>query len=323
MNDEYIIPVYLIMGFLEAGKTTFIREVLESGDFEDGDKGVYICCEEGEREIPDRLLQKNRMQRIMVEDMEELQNPDFFAKVEKEYHPERVFIEFNGMWDPDLVISADMPKYWQVFQTITLIDARIFASYLQNMRSIIGNVIKCSEVVIFNRCNAEQDLASFRRSVKAANTTGNVMIQFISEDGEYIDVGRDVPPYDLNAPVIEISDMDYGLWYLDAEENQERYDGKTVKFLANVLKDKKFARGYFVPGRNAMTCCEADIRFIGYLCKSKFTEKLEDNQWVEVTAVMKYERRKEYGGRKLPVLIAKHIAVVAEPPKERQLVYFN
>ena len=82
MNDEYIIPVYLIMGFLEAGKTTFIREVLESGDFEDGDKGVYICCEEGEREIPDRVLQKNRMQRIVVEDMEELQDPGFFAKVE-------------------------------------------------------------------------------------------------------------------------------------------------------------------------------------------------------------------------------------------------
>ena len=323
MNEDYIIPVYLIMGFLEAGKTTFIREVLESGAFTDGDKGVYICCEEGECEIPDKLLKANKMQKIEIEDMEQLQEPGFFANIAKEYQPERVFIEFNGMWDPDLVISADMPEHWEVFQTITLIDARSFASYLQNMRSIIGNVIKCSEVVIFNRCSKDQDLPSFRRSVKAANTTGNVMMQFISEDGEYIDLGKDVPPYDLNAPIIEISDMDYGLWYLDAEENRDRYEGKTVKFLGNVLKDKQFARGYFVPGRNAMTCCEADIRFIGFLCKSKFTDKLQDNQWVEVTAEIKYERRKEYRGQILPVLHAKHIAVVAEPPKDKQLVYFN
>ena len=129
--------------------------------------------------------------------------------------------------------------------------------------------------------------------------------------------------YDLDAPVIDISDDDYGLWYMDAEENQERYDGKTIKFLGNVLKDPKFPRGYFVPGRNVMTCCEADIRFFGYLCKSKYVNKLEDDQWIEITAEMKYERLREYRGKRLPVLYAKNIKVVPAPPKEKQLVYFN
>ncbi|MEI3173549.1 MAG: hypothetical protein V8S76_05585 [Lachnospiraceae bacterium] len=78
------------------------------------------------------------------------------------------------------------------------------------------------------------------------------------------------PPYDLNAAVIQIDDMDYGLWYLDVSDNPERYEGKKVRFLAKVMKSNRFPQGVFIPGRNAMTCCENDIRFVGYLCKAEF-----------------------------------------------------
>ena len=33
-------------------------------------------------------------------------------------------------------------------------------------------------------------------------------------------------PFDIKAPVIEILDEDYGLWYLDAMDNPQKYDGK-------------------------------------------------------------------------------------------------
>lgn len=42
------IPLYLINGFLEAGKTTFLEDVLLNGDFADGQKTLLILCEEGE-----------------------------------------------------------------------------------------------------------------------------------------------------------------------------------------------------------------------------------------------------------------------------------
>ena len=41
------VPVYVITGFLESGKTTFIREVLDSPDFADGEKTLVLLCEEG------------------------------------------------------------------------------------------------------------------------------------------------------------------------------------------------------------------------------------------------------------------------------------
>ena len=43
------IPVYLIAGFLDAGKTNFINGVLQDG-FASKDRTLLICCEEGEEE---------------------------------------------------------------------------------------------------------------------------------------------------------------------------------------------------------------------------------------------------------------------------------
>ena len=38
------IPIYLITGFLESGKTSFLRDVLMGGDFDDGQRGLLILC---------------------------------------------------------------------------------------------------------------------------------------------------------------------------------------------------------------------------------------------------------------------------------------
>lgn len=43
------IPVYLVAGFLDAGKTNFINGILEDG-FARQDPTLLLCCEEGEEE---------------------------------------------------------------------------------------------------------------------------------------------------------------------------------------------------------------------------------------------------------------------------------
>ena len=51
------IPVYLIAGFLDAGKTSFINGVLRDG-FAEEDRTLLICCEEGELEYDARAGQR-------------------------------------------------------------------------------------------------------------------------------------------------------------------------------------------------------------------------------------------------------------------------
>lgn len=310
------IPLYLITGFLESGKTTFIKEVLDSPDFSDGFRTLLILCEEGEAEYDETEYSKKNIDMITVENEEDL-TPEFMEHCQKYYRPQRIFVEFNGMWDAKKFVEEKLIKKWEVVQVITLVDGTTFEMYLNNMRSILQNIFSLTELVIFNRCTEQMDLQKFRRSVKGVNQ--QAMISFEDEEGEQIDIGKAEPPYDLNAEVIEIDDVDWGLWFLDMGDNPDRYDGKTVRFIGKVMIPGRNSE-YFVPGRNAMTCCANDIRFIGYLCKTRHLKELRQKQWLEVTAEVKFEYSKEYGGEG-PVLYAKHLKSV-DPPKD-ELVYFN
>ena len=49
------IPVYLIAGFLDAGKTEFINGILRDG-FAAEDRTLLLCCEEGETEYDPKSL---------------------------------------------------------------------------------------------------------------------------------------------------------------------------------------------------------------------------------------------------------------------------
>ena len=96
-----------------------------------------------------------------------------------------------------------------------------------------------------------------------------VDIIFEDEEGQIEEVTEADLPYDVNAEVIEVSPEAYGIWYIDMLDKPDRYRGKTVEFTAMVLKTPDFPKNYFVPGRMAMTCCEADMTFLGLCAMAK------------------------------------------------------
>ena len=63
------IPVYLVAGFLDAGKTNFINGILEDG-FARQDPTLLLCCEEGEEEYEKNALDNVTV--ITIEDEEDL-----------------------------------------------------------------------------------------------------------------------------------------------------------------------------------------------------------------------------------------------------------
>ena len=298
--DKLEVPVYLITGFLESGKTSFLQEIFESGEFADGERGLLISCEEGEVELDEKATLACKIDTVTLDEEEEL-TADFLENCKNVYKPKRVFVEYNGMWDPDTILSVDMPRGWEIYQIVTMIDASTFAVYLNNMKSIIGNMIKCTELVIFNRCSEEQDLPMFRRNLKALNS--NVQMMFEHKDGRMIELGKDIPPYDLNAPIIDITDDDYGIWYMDAADDKDRYEGKTVRFTARIMKNRKLPKNFCVQGRKAMTCCAEDMAFLGFACEYDKADTLTEKQWVKVTAKVAKEYFADYEGEG-PVLKA-------------------
>mgnify|MGYP000693568671 CR=1 FL=1 len=54
--DEDVMPVFLINGFLEAGKTQFLQFTMGQDYFQAEGKTLLICCEEGELEYEQKAL---------------------------------------------------------------------------------------------------------------------------------------------------------------------------------------------------------------------------------------------------------------------------
>ncbi|MDD6845149.1 MAG: GTP-binding protein [Clostridia bacterium] len=313
-EEEYQIPIFLINGQLDSGKTRFISETIEMGQFDDAKKKLLIVCEEGEEEYDQQMLKDKEIDMVVLEKEEFTE--ERLTELDKQYDPWLVIVEYNGMWDPALIFQTSKPRGWQIYQSITLFDALSFKNQWNNMKSILAETVKYSDMVIFNRCRTSMDLGSYRRSMRALSPA--VQIIFEDEKGEQVAISEQLP-YDINSDVIEIDDADYGIWYMDVSERPEVYQGKTVKFKGQVLKNKYFKDKNFVPGRQVMTCCAADLQFIGYISYYDHISSLENKQWVTVTATIKYEFQMAYK-KKGPVLYVSEV-VPAEAPQE-EMVYF-
>lgn len=297
--------VYMINGFLESGKTEFIVYTLAQPYFQIKGKTLLILCEEGEVEYDKELLEKSNTVLELIEEEEEFK-PERLMELEKKYKPERIIIEYNGMWNYK---NMKLPWHWKIEQQITTIDASTFPMYYTNMRSLLAEMLRKSELIILNRCDGIEELNSYKRNIKAINQQAEII--FEDANGEIDEIMEEDLPYDLKASVLELDHLGYGIWYLDSLDHLERYIGKTVEFVAMVLKPENFPPDYFVPGRMAMTCCADDMAFLGFACRYDGADKLEQKQWVKVRAVVEKEFFADYEGEG-PVLHA----VSVEPAKE-------
>lgn len=314
------LPVYLFWGFLESGKTSFIKDTLSQDYFNDGERTMILSFEEGEVEYEQEMLDQANAFVIFLDRAEDF-TVDYMISCQKNYHPDRVMIEYNGMYPIEPLMDVIDETSMELYQFIVTVDASTVDLYMKNMRSIFVEMFKLANLVVFNRCDDKTNVSSYRRSIKAVNPQAQV--GFERADGREMEM-EEILPYRLDDEVIQIPEEDYGIWYIDTMERPQLYDGKVVEFKAQVNRPPKMPKGFIIPGRSAMTCCEDDITFIGYLCrldktKSKTLKRVLNKEWVSVTAEIRVEYHPAYG-QKAPVLYAKRIEK-AEAPKQ-ELIYF-
>ena len=310
------IPVYIFTGFMDSGKTSLVEETLFENEFGDGAKGVIIMCEDGEKEYDEAKLATINFKLTSIDSEEEF-TPQKLQEIQDTFQPEQVFIEYNGTWGMDKILEAQMPEGWVIVQSLATVDSTTFDMYMNNMRAMMQEQVFSSDVVIFNRTDDDTDRGHLRRSIKAINRKAQIVYE--RKDGT-IDERPEELPFDINQDVIELSDADYAIWYMDAMENYKKYDRKKVKFRALVYNPDKLKKGVFVPGRFAMTCCIEDVTFIGFKCKYDKEDEIPHKSWIDITAEVRVEFAREYKG-KGPVLYPISIEKAQKP--EDELVYFS
>lgn len=309
------VPVFIVNGFLESGKTVFALDTIADPYFSDGEDTLIIACEEGIEEYDRELLKKHSAEVVYVENKEDFTG-EFLKNLQKKYKPSQILLEYNGMWGVEVLRNAEKPRGWFPAQQVTMVDASTFDIYMQNMKSQFMDMCRESDLVIFNRCEDGTPAASYKRNIRAVNPRAQVA--FERENGEPFEFEEELP-FDLNAEVIEIAEEDYGIWYIDAMDHPEKYDGKTVRFKGMVYRPKKMPKNQFVPGRMAMTCCADDTAFIGYICDGVDASAYKTRDWVILTASITVEEREEYEGEGV-VLHAKEVVRTGAAAEE--FVYF-
>ena len=282
MNQPMMeIPVYLFTGFLGAGKTTFIQDILTDPQFNEGERTLLLLCEEGEEEYDPSEYPYPNVYVETVEDEEDL-TPARLKKMEKDHAIDRVVIEYNGMW-PLQTLFQNMPENWLIYQEVTLADATTFLMYNQNMRQQTFDKLQTAELVVFNRCVKGFDKMPFHKEVRIANRRSNILYEYSADDVEPDDI-EDPLPYDMEAPVVEIKDEWYAEFYRDLNENVQNYEGKTISVNGKVAMIDRMPKGKFAFGRPVMTCCVEDIQFAGVICDYAKRDELKQGDWVKVKA---------------------------------------
>lgn len=307
-------PVFLVNGFLESGKTSFINYTISEDYFHIDGNTLLLVTEEGEVEYDKKLLKREHITMVSFDDKESI-TKERLKELADACNAERIVIEWNGMWNPEIL---RFPDDWVLYQQITMMDGSTLDMYLNNMKALMGPMLKYTELLLINRCDdiPEDNLLNWKRQLRPMlmqgaeivmeNKFGEVPLEVIPED----------LPYDISGDEIVISPENFGIWFFDCRDYPDRYKGKNVTFSACVMRDEKtFEKDCFVPGRMAMTCCEADMTFIGFMAHYKGISAYPDGTWVKLTARVDIKNLPEYEGEGpfLEVIKIAHTGEISEP----------
>ena len=303
------IPVYLVAGFLDGGKTNFINGILEDG-FARQDRTLLICCEEGEEEYNPKALDNVTV--VTVEDEEDLKCSQL-KEWEKKYRPKQVLIEYNGMWQMERLYREVLPANWVLYQIMTFVQASTFEMYAKNMGQLMMEKITNADLLVFNRRTEELKATLRSRNLRMVNRRADIYLEDNAGNSEDYN-NDDTCPFDLDQELIDIPDDDFGVWYVDVMDHPDRWAGKTVHMKLIMCHSKKYP-GIHCPGRFAMVCCENDVQFLGLIAKGRDLNQYQNRDWIEVTARMAVEKHEAYQG-KGPVMHVISIGPCEKPAQE-------
>lgn len=284
-------PVYIFTGFLEGGKTSIIQESLNDEKFNSGEKTLVILCEEGEIELDASQFWGKNVTIHVIDSKDEL-TKDNLESLVKGKKIDRVIIEYNGMWEMQTLYNS-FPSNWAIYQNMMFANANTFINYNNNMRQLTVDKIRDCEMVVLNRTPDNINKDEIHKIIRGITRRAAIVYDYPDGHVEYDDI-EDELPFDINAPIIEISDSDYAIWYRDLSEDMLAYNGKTVKFKGLVATDDRLPNNSIVIGRPIMTCCVDDIQYGGLISIFKSTNLPKHETWVTVKGIIKIEKHKLY-----------------------------
>ncbi len=292
------VDVYMVTGFLEAGKTTFMKKFVLPDNKGNRLRFAVISFEEGEEEYDENELKKNNFD-VFYLDRENL-NSEYLTALQEKGKYRAVFVEYNGMW-PFEDFVKEMPESWAVVQIFNVMNSNTIIQENANIRSLVFDKLQVADIAFFNRFSEKNDKEALHKLVRAISRQTNILFQ----DSKTFKISQDDTidplPFDMNKDVITIEDRDYAYFYRELCENTNAFKNRKVAFKALAGRDDTLERNEFIVGRRIMQCCAADIQFYGMVCYTNGITSLESNRWYNIVGTIDIKYNKLYG-RKGPII---------------------
>lgn len=276
-------PLYIFNGLLDSGKTSVIKETLYDQSFNDGETNLIIAFEDGDEKYTKHFLHDTNSFVIYLERIEDL-TLEKMQELERDYHFDRIIMECNGLQNEAKYLKEHgLINNWEIAEILTTVDASSFRSQLLNLRQFMYDHLKISEVAIFNRFKDMDDHLFIRNNLKAINP--HIQIIFEDENHEIVEFA-DSDLFDLSLDPLEINDADYGLWYMDASSDPNKYENKHVVINVKLLEDLRQYEKALIMGRRAMVCCADDIADVGLTCVGIDKKAIEKEKYYKIDGII-------------------------------------
>ena len=89
------VPIFIVNGLIESGKTTLIKEIIENNVSYQAGSTLLIVCEEGEVEYEEAWLKEYEVNLHQIEKETDL-SAELLFKLDEKYKPVQIVLEYNS-----------------------------------------------------------------------------------------------------------------------------------------------------------------------------------------------------------------------------------
>ena len=283
------IETRLVYGFLDAGKTTYIRECIQNDFFYKYGTTLILCFEQGEEDYDDASLAERRTSVAYYEGDEEVSA--FCRRCIEAVRPDRIYVEMNTMRKD---LREQFPDCMRVASAVTLIDWTTLPLYFLNFKPMIQQMVAASQQITFRGCPAKEMLEPYAQAFRLMNQKASYLRQ--DPMGYHERAFDRFLPFSLEEDEITITEGNYLSFWLDAFDHPEHYEGKTLRFSDPLELRRSGAGGQRSAGRVVMVCCMADLQFMAFALEDD--RESSDGGWAVFDALARIGID-EYGQKRL------------------------
>lgn len=181
--------VDLITGFLDAGKSSLIKSILNKKNYRE--EIIVIQCENGKEIFDLGFINKKR---ITIKDfsINYEMNVERMLRLLRFYDPDRIIIECSVGKDINNLLevlnSRELKPYLRIGNITNVIDVTTLNILLKNMSTAILPSLQVSNLIILNKCNkiSEKLVDEHIVTIETLNLHGHIIVNRSKNDMENI-----------------------------------------------------------------------------------------------------------------------------------------